>query len=331
MGDPYPGRCPGLHYFAPSGLGDTDGDAMNHARLQPSRGRGTVGGGISGQTSRLAAPGGSGIVRALSHMSNATPAAVPERFWKGFLPSMAVLALVLAFLFREGFAPGVAHFSNDGPLGVLMSQSMQTPEIFTGCWSDLSWLGDNGGANRILPTYFLLALLGPIGFAKFYPPLTLFFLGACAWIFFRTIRLSAGLCCVAALAAALNVNYFSNSCWGVGTRAMTLGMAFLALAALMNRRCGNRWLNAALAGLAVGIGVIEGADNGAIFSLFIAGFVVLQSFIEETTLARRLVSSLRVAVVAVFALFVAGGTVGSLLHLGTRTKAASAAAAAPLK
>lgn len=263
-------------------------------------------------------------------MSNASPAAA-DRFWKGFWPAMAVLTAVLAYLFRESFAPGMAHFSNDGPLGVLMSQSMQTPAIFTGCWSDLSWLGDNGGANRILPTYFLLALLGPVGFAKFYPPLTLFLLGACAWVFFRTLRLPSGLCGVASLAAALNTNYFSNSCWGVGTRAMTLAMAFLALAALMNRRCGNRWLNAALAGLAVGIGVIEGADNGAIFSLFIGGFVVFQSFIEETSLARRLVASLRVVVVSFFALFVAGGTVGSLLHLGTRTRAAAPAAAPAVK
>ncbi|MFM1770198.1 MAG: hypothetical protein RJA22_2727 [Verrucomicrobiota bacterium] len=256
-----------------------------------------------------------------------TSSAANDRFWKGFWPAMAVLAAVLAFLFRDSFAPGMVHFSSDGPLGVLMSKSMETPGVFTGCWSDLSWLGDNGGANRILPTYLLLALLGPVGFAKFYPPLTLQLLGACAWVFFRTIRLSPGLCGVAALGAALNMNYFSNSCWGVGTRAMTLAAAFLALAALMNRRSGNRWLNAALAGVAVGIGVIEGADNGAIFSLFIAAFVVLQSFMEETTLARRVVSSLRVVVVGLCAMLVAWGTVNALLHLGTRTRAAAPAAA----
>lgn len=253
-----------------------------------------------------------------------------DRFWQGFVPAMAILALILAFLFRASFAPGMVHFSSDGPLGVLMSESMKTPDVFAGCWSDLSWLGDNGGANRILPTYFLLGLLGPFGFAKFYPPLTLFLLGACAWIFFRTIRLSPGLCGVASIAAALNMNYFSNSCWGVGTRAMTLAAAFLALAALMNRRSGNRWLNAALAGLAVGVGVIEGADNGAIFSMFIGGFVVLQSWFEESGLANKIVSSLRLVVVVFCALLIAGPTAIQLKGLGTRTRAAnSAPAAAP--
>jgi hypothetical protein len=37
-----------------------------------------------------------------------------ERFWKGFWPSMAVLAVFLGLLFWKSFKSRYAHFSNDG-------------------------------------------------------------------------------------------------------------------------------------------------------------------------------------------------------------------------
>ncbi|HEU0011500.1 MAG TPA: hypothetical protein VFT34_16895 [Verrucomicrobiae bacterium] len=262
-------------------------------------------------------------------MSKSTPAA-SNKFWKGFWPSMAVLVVILGFLFRESFKPDIVHFSNDGPLGVMMSAALAVPEALTGFWMDLNWIGMNGGAASSSISYLLVWLLGPVGFAKFYPPIALLLLGAGAWIFFRTLKLSPGLCLVGAIAAALNMNFFSNTCWGLGTRALTLMSAFLALAALMNRRRGNQWLNAALAGLCVGLGVIEGADNGAIFSLFIAVFVVFQAFAEEPTLARKIVSCVRLGVVGLCAAFIAAQVLVTLTGIAAKTsrgaKAESAAA-----
>ena len=232
---------------------------------------------------------------------------------------MGVLVVILGFLFRDSFKPGFAQFSNDGPLGVLMSAALSVPQALTGFWMDLNWIGVNGGTASSSITYLLVWILGPVGFAKFYPPIALLLLGAGAWIFFRTIRLPPGLCLVAAIAAALNMNYFSNTCWGLGTRALTLMSAFLALAALMNRRRGNPWINAALAGLCVGLGVVEGADNGAIFSLFIAAFVVFQAFAEESTWPRRIVSSLRLGVVALCAALLAAQVLVTLTGIAAKT------------
>jgi hypothetical protein len=255
-------------------------------------------------------------------------------FWKGFWPSMALLVVILAFLFRDSFKTGFAHAANDGPLGLLMSKSLAVPGSLTGYWVDLNWVGMNGSTAPTSITYLILWALGPIGFAKFYPPLTLLLLGASAWIFFRTLKLSSGLCCVMALAAALNMNFFSNTCWGLGTRALTLMSAFLALSALNTRRAGNPWLNAALAGFCVGLGIIEGADNGAIFSLFIGAYVVFQAFVEETTLRRRLISSLRLGVVGLCAALLAAQVLITLTGIASKTargaQASPVAVAAPL-
>src|SRR5206468_6128160 len=266
-----------------------------------------------------------------SIMSKSTPAA-SNKFWKGFWPSMGVLVVILGFLFRESFKPGMVQFSNDGPLGVMMSAALAVQQALTGFWMDLNWIGMNGGAASSSISYLLVWVLGPVGFAKFYPPIALLLLGAGAWIFFRTLKLPPGLCLVAAVAAALNMNFFSNTCWGLGTRALTLMAAFLALAALMNRRRGNQWINAALAGLCVGLGVVEGADNGAIFSLFIAAFVVFQAFVEEATWPRRIVSALRLGVVALCAALLAAQVLGTLTGIAAKTARGAktdATAAAP--
>ena len=106
-----------------------------------------------------------------------------EKFWKGFLPSMTVLVVILGFLFRDSFKPGFAHAANDGPLGLLMSKSLGVPEALTGYWMDLNWVGMNGSTAPSSVTYLILWVLGPVGFAKFYPPITLLLLGASAWIF----------------------------------------------------------------------------------------------------------------------------------------------------
>ena len=76
----------------------------------------------------------------------------------------------------------------------------------------------------------------------------------------------------------------------------------------------TRWVRWALAGLAVGVNVMQGADIGAIFSIFIAAFVMFKTLADESgSIAVKLGRGAgRVAVIAVFAGFMAVQTVVSL-------------------
>ena len=238
---------------------------------------------------------------------------------KGLAAAAFALIVVMAFLFQDSFKSGQVHFANDGPLGVMMSHALELPQMFKGFWMDLYWLGINGKYATVSVTYGITWLLGPVGFAKFYDPICQVILGLCAWAFFRSLGLRTALSTVGALAAALNMNFFSHTCWGLGTRSLTLAAMFLALAALTTRRAGNRWMNAILAGLCVGLGVIEGADNGAIFSLFIAAFVVFQALVEEETVVAKVKSATRVVLVAVFAGLIAAQVMITLLGIASST------------
>ena len=235
-----------------------------------------------------------------------------------FLVMLVVLGLILAVLFARSFVPRLALFANDGPLGVLHSASLAMPGVLTGYWMDLHWIGANGGTASLSLTYLLLWALGPLGFAKFYGPLTLLILGACAWVFFRTLGLKPALSTVGAIATALNMNYFSNTCWGLGTRSLAFAAVLLALAALNARGFGNRWLKAALAGCAVGLGVIEGADNGAIFSLYVGAFVLFQAWALESSWRNRLRSAARLVVVSACAAVVAAQVLINLVGVGIK-------------
>ena len=81
-------------------------------------------------------------------------------------------------------------------------------------------------------------------------------------------------CIVGGLAAALNSSFFSAACWGVAAHPLTIGLSFFALAALVDTSSRLRWLRVAVAGLTVGMGVMEGADIGAIFSVYVAAFMM---------------------------------------------------------
>lgn len=236
----------------------------------------------------------------------------------GFLVACAVLSAVLSYLFADSFKSNQVVFSNDGPLGVVMSEALKQPDALNGYWVDLHWLGTNGGFSPACVTYGLLWLLGPIGFAKFYPAFATLILGLSAWVFFRSIGLRSSLAIVGGIAAGLNSNYFSNTCWGLGSRSLTLACVFLALAALSARRAGNPWLNAVLAGLATGMAVVEGADNGVILSLFIGAFVVWHSFSENASPTKRFSRSLRLALVVPFALLIATQTLISLFSIASQ-------------
>src|SRR3954452_15669632 len=219
-----------------------------------------------------------------------------------FLIFLACLLLVLGFLFRHSFESGQAHFSNDGPLGVQKAAANRITDIVTGQWNDLYWVGFYGGSAPLNLNSAFSFLLGPVGFAKFLAPLSMLMLGLCAWVFFRQIKLSPMLCVVAGLAAALNSNFFSNVCWGLGSRALCAGMIFLALAAVTNAFGRWGWFRLALAGLAVGMSIMDGADNGAIFSLYVGAYALYVALIEDGAAGPKILKgSVRAVVVALFA------------------------------
>ena len=188
--------------------------------------------------------------------------------------SIAVLALLMAFLFAKSFSADQALFSNDGPLGANVAEQAKVPEIFTGTWADLNWVGGHAGSALPNITYGLLYLVGPINYAKFYPPVSLFLLGLAAWVFFKRLKFHPAVCLIGAIAAMLNINVFSNSCWGLASRATMLASVFFALT--MIPQPGARWQlpKLILAGFGVGMGIMEGYDIGAIYSLYVGVFAI---------------------------------------------------------
>ncbi len=229
------------------------------------------------------------------------------------------LLVILGFLFRDGLVPGRTVFSNDGPLGVLMSQCTRLPSGFFGYWQDLNWLGKAGPSAPPDVTQALALVSGPLLFSKIYAPFALLFLGLSAWLCFRQWGLSPLACVLGGLAAALNSDFFSTACWGVASQPLSFGLDFLALAALANQSSSRRWMRVALAGIAVGMGVMESFDIGAIFSIVIAAFVVFQPLAGEGAAPQKLARGLgRLAVVGTFALFIAASAVTTLV--GTQIK-----------
>jgi hypothetical protein len=227
----------------------------------------------------------------------------------------AVLAgALLALLFHKSFFPGQVLFSNDGPLGRLVSQCHRMPASFTGTWQDLNVMGIREGGALPNITSGLRLLLGPFGFSKFYAPLALMILSASAWSFFRRIKLVPAACVLGGLAAMLNSTFFSAACWGVASQPLTVAMIFLALTALVGTAGARGWVQTLLAGFAVGIAVSEGADIGALFSLCLAVWILCRPWAEEGLHVRALgLSAGRLVVTASFAAVIAAQTLTVLM------------------
>lgn len=249
----------------------------------------------------------------MSVQSSESKSAAP--FWKQFGLACAILCGVMLIIFHQSLEPGMTLFSNDGPLGAISAESGSLPGGFFGVWHDLNWLGKRGIGASPNWSSVLAALTGPVLFSKIYAPFALIVLGLCTWVFFRQMRFAPMVCVVGAVASALNMDTFSTATWGLPAWSLSRAMLFLALAALVTQHTNRAWLKAALAGFAVGMGVMEGFDMGAIYSLFIAAFVLFQGVaLEPGTLTSGLQrAGLRLVLVVVFACFIAAQSLTALI------------------
>lgn len=228
---------------------------------------------------------------------------------------LILLAVILAVLFWKSFSPDFILFNNDGPLGLTHASWMQLPRAFFGSWYDLNTIGVNAGAAIPGVTNLSRLVLGPVGFAKFIIPLALWFLGCGAFFFFRRLGFTRMAAFLGALAACLTTNFFSNACWGSVPPIFAFGLDFLALGAVVKRDRLPSWASLALAGLAVGMNVVEAADIGAIFSILIAAFIFYYSLTEDgSPVSLRAVRGIgRTFIVAAFAGFMAAYAVFALV------------------
>lgn len=226
---------------------------------------------------------------------------------------LGTIAIVLLLLFLRGVSPSHVVFSNDGPLGAQHADWIQPGSGMKGVWLDLNWMGFNGGVIPPSITEGLRLMLGVHNFSKFFAPTALFLVGLCAWFFFRELGLSPLACGLGGLGAALNSDFFATACWGVASQPICFALGYLAMGLVANLKH-RPWPRIALAGLAVGIGVIEASDIGAIFSVFVAAWVTFHALTQEGTVVQRIGRGMvRVAVVAGFAMFVAWSAVSSLI------------------
>ncbi len=247
-------------------------------------------------------------------MNEDSSGAKQKRFSGSFLLLLLLLGGALAVLCRQGFRAYEVFWSNDLPLGAVAESSARLPGSFFGYWADFYWLG---GANVAFPpnlSNILLAILTPQVHLKFYAPLSMLFLGFGAWFFFRQLRFGRMACVIGGLGAGLNMHFFSNACWGLGTWNVCCGMIFIALGILVSPHIERLWIKGVLAGLSTGMAVMEGFDVGAIMSLYVAAFVVFLFLSTELNAVKAAANTVCVgALLVVCALLIALSTISTLI------------------
>jgi hypothetical protein len=238
------------------------------------------------------------------------------RFYPALAFFLSAGALML-LLFSTSLKPGWVHFSNDAPLGTYSADWLSLPEGFSGMWYDLNWVGFGLGTAAIIPSNLTRAVIGAVNYAKFYQGLALLFLGCGAWYMFRRFGLKPFAAGIAAIAVPLNSTFFSAAAWGVGSQQVGLGFNLFAIGLIFSAQSGNhRWIRLVLAGFAVGIGVMEAVDLGAIFSIFTGAFAVYLQFARSTGSAPKRIGKgvLDGAIVALCALLIASQTLIVLIE-----------------
>jgi hypothetical protein len=228
--------------------------------------------------------------------------------------TLVVLGVVLLFLFHRSLQAGGVLFANDAPLGPLEAYYPTTLGFFTGAWHQLHWIGML--APSALPdlSYGFMLAAGPLWYSKFFVPFALLLLGLSAALFCRALGFGPWTCGIVALAATLNGDAFSHACWGLPSVTLGMAMMFLALAAVADTRARWRWHRLVLAGGAVGMGIMESYDVGAIHSLYVAAFVLVQAWADPGHNLQRWTRGVwRVGLVAVSAAAVAAVALSTLV------------------
>ncbi len=228
----------------------------------------------------------------------------------------ALLGAALLCLFHQSLNPHYILFDNDHTLGERVVECNRLPGRFTGTWTDNAWLGGDAPAASPSITMSLATVLSPVVFLKMYAPLTLLFLGFSAWLFFRQLNFGPMVCVLGGVAAGLNGHFLSIACWGLGHWELAAACTFLAMAALNAKAIPRVWERAVLAGLAVGMGVMEGYDVGAILSIYLGVYLVFHLFVNNNApLATRAVNvAVGGALVVLFAAVIAYQTMHTLVE-----------------
>ena len=220
----------------------------------------------------------------------------------------------LVVLFFQSFQPDQVLFVNDTTLGQMKAAANHLPEAFTGKWHPGGWVGIEGVAAASTVSALLSLVLSPEIFLKIYAPFSLFFVGFCAWVFYRQLEFSALVCLLGGVAAGLNMHFFSIACWGLGSWNMAAGMMFLALAVLHAKSIPQIWARGILAGLATGMTLMEGFDVGAILCLYIGSFIVWHVFTREAPGDRKVLTAFCTeALVVLFSALIAAHAIFSLV------------------
>ena len=221
----------------------------------------------------------------------------------------------LLVLFHQSFESGQIPFVNDVTVGQMKAIPNQLPEAFKGIWRNGAWIGLSGVPVDPTISALLKMIFSPEIFLRLYAPFSLFFIGFSAWLFFRQLRFSALACVLGGVAAGLNGHFFSIACWGEGNWNIAAGCVFLALSAISSKVITQLWAKGVLAGMAVGMCVMEGFDVGAIMAIMVGAFVFFRPFSEETTASQKVVRAcVSELVVVLFAAFVASHTVLDLVN-----------------
>jgi hypothetical protein len=222
----------------------------------------------------------------------------------------------MAVLFHGSFESGQLAFANDAPFGLMDAFSeLRWSHFWRGAWVQANWVG-----LEVLPlqpsfTHFWFLAGGSVFFNKFIGPLSLLFFGGSAYAFGRSQRFSPWVSGLMGVAAMLNGDVLSHACWGLGGRAVYLGLFLLAVAALGRTTSGRgTWMRVFLAGLCIGLVVVEGADTGAIQSVYFAAYLVFHEWVSSTRRGKALLGSAgKLALVVVCSGWVAALALSSLV------------------
>ena len=208
----------------------------------------------------------------------------PISWWQVLL----ILAIPLAVLFHSSFQAELVLFSNDGPLGVISSQAASLPGAFFGYWNDLNWVGQEKPSAAPNFSQLLGSIVNDtVVYSKISVPLSLSLLGFAGWLLFRQLGFHSAVCVLGAVAFALNMNFFSNACWGLTSWTVAMASALLALVALHLQPARMPFLKYILAGFAVGHGITEGYDTGALYSLAVGAYAAFLVFLEKGDVGQK--------------------------------------------